>query len=160
MSDLTREEIDSMWITDNEWEKMRRDFFFAKRKKCPTVEMSQPYRVADRKAIIRYVRLVVKREETKFIHTFRQWQDIASESTNATKPPCWNCYAELLAKICRDATRKSREEAYRAGQRYELIVKAQDAHDMTPMPGVAKPVVIVSPATKRKLLPSITVPAC
>ncbi|KAL3907387.1 MAG: hypothetical protein SGARI_003562, partial [Bacillariaceae sp.] len=121
---------------------------------CPTVEMSQPYRVSDRKATIRYSRLVVKREASKFAKSLQQWQEQQSASTTETKtPPCWNCYAERVAKLYEGATRRSRDEAYNAGRRYELVAKAQELNE-------ADAKSIVSPCNKRKLIPNITVPAC
>ena len=152
ISDLSEQEIEATWLTDQDWDEMRRDFFQAKRKKCPTVEMSQPYRVSDRKATIRYSRLVVKREETKFAKSLQQWQEQPTPTTDAANAPCWNCYAERVAKLYEVATRKSRDEAYNAGHRYELLAKAQEV-EVT-----AKPV--VSPSNKRKLIPSVSVPAC
>jgi hypothetical protein len=135
--DLTDHEKTSYWITDQDWEEMRQEFFRAKRNKCPTVEMSQPYRMADRKATIRYARLVVLREEQKFRQSLQQWKEVATTATTTTttatqsgkenhaesnvKPaaaaatsekfPCWTCWEHRMACLYRMAAKKSVLEA-------------------------------------------------
>jgi hypothetical protein len=136
LKDMSDEEISKVWISDDDWDEMRKDFFQAKRNKCPTVELSQPYRMADRKATIRYAQLVVLREEQKFRKSLRNWnktvlslgKDPATRTAATKRPPisssahpfpCWNCFHERVACLYRTATKKSRMDALDLAMLYE-----------------------------------------
>ena len=158
ISDLSQEEIDASWLTDDDWDQMRQDFFLAKRKKCPSVEMAQPYRVSDRKAAIRYSRIVVKREESKFTKALQEWKENqqSTASKDDSAKPCWNCHAERVAKMYEGATRKSRDDAYNSGRRWELQARAQDVEELT----VAAKPVESQRNNESAMAPTVPVPAC
>lgn len=128
LDDLSDQERALYWISDEEWERMRQNFWEAKRRKCPTVEMSQPYRISDRKATIRYTRLVVLREHNHTNGTRQQQQQWNSDGkriesndeadnkattnrNNHSTIPCQNCLADRISCLYRSAAKKSRMEA-------------------------------------------------
>lgn len=128
--DFSKEEKSFVWINDDEWVVMRRDMLEAKRLKCPTVEMSQPYRVADRKAAIQYSRAVVLREVQRIQTSLQRWNENSlgnSNQENVFKPSnlsCWNCFENRLATLYRTATKKSRVEAQESALRCISDVQA------------------------------------
>ncbi|KAG7354030.1 hypothetical protein IV203_003386 [Nitzschia inconspicua] len=127
VDDLSEQEKAAYWLTDDDWEEMRQDFFHAKRIKCPTVESSQPYRMTDRKAIIRYTRIVVLREIEKFRQSLRDWtveKKRNLERTPSAKPsqtfPCSNCLEERVASLYRNAAKKNVLEAIETARQCEV----------------------------------------
>jgi hypothetical protein len=141
LKDMSEEEKSKLWLSDDDWDEMRQDYFQAKRKKCPSVEQSQPYRMADRKATIRYAQLVVLREQQKFRKSLRRWNEMIlslgkdpAARTAASNPlptsssaqpfPCWNCFHERVGCLYRMAAKKSRTEAQGLARLCEIEVRS------------------------------------
>lgn len=149
--DLTEEERASMWLTGEDWDRIRNDFYNAKNQQCPSVKRYQPPATLDRKATIRYVQLAVLREQAKLEHE-RQKMEAGRELLDGKRRSfledcqrrhlysgenyphtkghssihhqpycCVSCGQDRLAAVYHSATKKSRDEAYHAG----LLVEAE-----------------------------------